>query len=122
MELLGQIWGFLTLGIDNPMLAPVVGTLLSLIAGTVLGKAVVLLVLLLLYVVKALKDGQIDDTEAVILFWRLLSVVFGFLPNVNTKSVIKYAPPHWHDLIKTGNSPDFRLLPIAGGAPVDEEI
>lgn len=112
METLLIIWEYLTLNIDNPVFATIVGVFFSYLGGTVITKGIRVFLMLVLYVVKALKDKIIDDTEAVVLFWHLVGVVYGFWPNDSRAKILKYAPPHWHVLIQTGKSPDFELTPI----------
>ena len=112
METLLVIWEYLTLNIDNPVLATIVGIFFTYLGGTVITKGIRVFIMLVFYVVRALKDKLIDDTEAVVLFWRLVGVVYGFWPNDSRAKILEYAPPHWHTLIQTGKSPDFELLPI----------
>lgn len=116
METLFSIWNFLTLNIDNPILATAVGIIFSYLGGTVLTKGIRVFLMLILCLVKALKDKRIDDTEAVLIFWRMVSVAYGFWPNKSRAIILKYAPLHWHKLITTGERPDFELL-VAKKAP-----
>lgn len=69
----------------------------------------------LLHVVKTVRDGLVDDTEAAGILWRLAAIVSGFWPNKSRKIILKYAPRHWHDVILKGKDLTFQLVAVPLG-------
>lgn len=112
MEVLLKAWEIVSLNIDNPIAATVVGIIFSYLGGTVATKGIRVFLMLAICLIKAMRDKRIDDTEAVLIFWRMVSVGYGFWPNKSRAIILKYAPSHWHKLITTGERPDFELLKV----------
>lgn len=66
----------------------------------------------LIWVLKALRDGLMNDTEAAGTLWRLAAIINGFWPNKSQKIILKHAPRHWHPVILEGKDPTFQLIPV----------
>ena len=104
----GAIWEFLsTFSTDHPLATVVI----SLIIGLV-GQKGAPIIWFLLYLLKSVRDGLFDDTEAAGALWRLAGVINGFWPDKSRKFILQYAPRHWHEVILEGKDPTFQLVAV----------
>lgn len=107
----GSIWSIIVnLPLDHPI-ASIIISFLMVKGGPI--------VWFLLWVIRAIRDGSFDDTEAAGTLWRLAAIVNGFWPNKSRKVILTYAPRHWHPVILEGHDPTFRLVAVPLSKVID---
>lgn len=94
-------------GPEHPITALILGT----VSGY-LGVRGLSIAYFILYMLKALHDRLVDDTEMAFIGWRLTGIICDWLPGVSSKAILNYAPEHWHAIILNNEGPTFKLIAV----------